>query len=358
MDFKDQIKILQDRVIKLKDQLTTEEATKQTLVLPFIQTLGYDVFNPTEVVPEFTADVGFKKGEKVDYAILLNNRPIILIECKTVTDKLESHDTQLIRYFQTTKAKFAILTNGINYKFYTDLVEVNKLDEKPFLEVDFLNLKDQTVAELKKFSKPYFNIDEIFNSASELKYSNEIKNILSEEFKIPSSGFVKYFTSRVYDGTKTEKILSQFTEIIKKTLGQWLSDQINERLKSVMEKETQEETPPVPIVEGGDKGELDKKKEIITTQEELEGFYIVKSILRQKVTADRVSYKDTLNYFAINILSNNIKKPICRLRFSPTKKYITLFDEKRNEIKYEIKNLDEIFNFSDQLLKSLEDYLK
>ena len=111
MDFKDQIKQVGERVVKLKDQIKTEEATKTALIMPFIQCLGYDVFNPLEVVPEFTADIGIKKGEKVDYAILKDGQPTILIECKWWGENLILHDSQLFRYFHTTKAKFGILMN-------------------------------------------------------------------------------------------------------------------------------------------------------------------------------------------------------------------------------------------------------
>jgi len=148
MDFKDQIKILGERVAKLKDQIQTEEATKHSFVMPFIQTLGYDVFNPTEVVPEYISDIGTKKGEKIDYAILKDGVPAILIECKHWAQDLVIHNNQILRYFNVSKAKFGVLTNGINYKFYSDLEEPNKMDEKPFLEFNICEMKDNQVEEL------------------------------------------------------------------------------------------------------------------------------------------------------------------------------------------------------------------
>src|ERR1043165_5481568 len=125
MEFKNAIKQLGDRVAKMKNQILTEEATKNAFIMPFIQTLGYDVFNPLEVVPEFIADIGIKKGEKVDYAIVRDGHPIILIECKHWSADLDPHNSQLFRYFHTTPAKFGILTNGIFFRFYTDLVLPN-----------------------------------------------------------------------------------------------------------------------------------------------------------------------------------------------------------------------------------------
>ena len=145
MDFKDQIKQLSERILKLKDNIQTEEATKNAFIMPFIQALGYDVFNPLEILPEYTCDIGIKKGEKIDYAVLKDEQPIILIECKHCDQNLSLHDGQLLRYFHVSKAKFGILTNGINYRFYTDLVDANKMDEKPFFEIDMLNLKDTQI---------------------------------------------------------------------------------------------------------------------------------------------------------------------------------------------------------------------
>jgi len=138
--------------------------------------------NPLELLPEMSCDIGTKKGEKIDYAIIKEGKPIILIECKHWKQNLNLHDNQLLRYFNVSKAKFGVLTNGIIYKFYTDLLEPNKMDKKPFLEIDMLNLKDNQIEELKKFHKSYFDIETILSSASELKYIHELKSILTEEF--------------------------------------------------------------------------------------------------------------------------------------------------------------------------------
>lgn len=151
MDFIDQLKALAAKVPALCDVLKTEEATKNALVMPFIQILGYDIFDPTEVVPEFVADVGIKKGEKVDYAIKKEGQIIMLFECKHCGGDLSiKHASQLFRYFSTTEAKIGVLTNGVIYRFFTDLEAPNKMDEKPFLEVDMLDLNETVVGELKK----------------------------------------------------------------------------------------------------------------------------------------------------------------------------------------------------------------
>jgi len=353
-DFKDQIKQLADKVIKLKEQIFTEEATKNAFIMPFIQCLGYDIFNPFEVVPEFIADIGIKKGEKVDYAILKDNQPIILIECKWWGENLDPHGTQLFRYFTTTKAKFGLLSNGITYRFYTDLAEPNKMDEKPFFEFDITDVRDATIDELKKFHKSYFDLDQIVNTASELKYSGEIKAIMANEIKNPSDSFTKYLVGQIYPGKATEKVVKQFKEIIKKSLNQLTSDMINETLKSAIDKKNQQEQEQKAKTEESAQ-ENNKKPKVETTPEEIESFYLVRSILRTKIEVNRVCHRDTQNYLGI-LLDDSIRKPICRLWLNGQKKYISIFDNNKTEVRYEIFGLDDIYKYSEQITQSVMNY--
>jgi len=355
MDFKDVIKQLSDRVEKIKDNLLTEEATKNALIMPFLQALGSDVFNPIEVVPEFTCDIGTKKGEKVDYAIMKDSVPMVLIECKHWQQDLTLHDNQLLRYFTVSKAKFGLLTNGILYRFYTDLVSPNKMDEKPFLEIDLNNLKDNQVEELKKFHKAYFDLDNILNSASELKYTNELKNILAKEFSNPSPELVKLLTKQVYDGSMTQKILDQFTLLVRKSIANHISDMINERLKTALKTEVQEENKLLTEKSATEESEKDEK--IITTGEEIEAFMIVKAILCAKIQFDRITYRDAQSYFSVLIDDNN-RKLICRFYLnSETNKQISFVGEDKKEVRYKIQSLDEIYNYSEQLLKAVEKFI-
>jgi len=353
MDFKDQIKMLGDKVIRLKDQILTEEATKNAFIMPFLNALGYDVFNPTEVVPEFISDIGLKKGEKIDYAIFMDGKPTILVECKHWNQNLSIHDGQLLRYFHVSKAKFGLLTNGIMYRFYSDLVDANKMDEKPFLEFNITEIKDNQIEELKKFHKSYFDADSIVNTASELKYMNELKQILNQELNNPTSDFVKFFTKQVYPGIITAKVLEQFTNLTKKSVQQYISDLITERLKTALIKEDevakeQDNTQTTVNIK-----EVESK--IDTTQDELEAFVIVKSILRQKVDFKRITYRDAQSYFAI-LLDDNNRKPICRLYFNGNKKYFVTLDENKKEVKNEIVSLDDIFKYSEVIIKIIDGY--
>ncbi len=212
MDFIERLQSLSKKLSQVSGGLVTEEATKNALVMPFLHSvLGYDVFDPNEVIPEFSADMGTKKGEKVDYALMKDDEIQILIECKKFSEELSAkHASQLFRYFSVTNARIAILTNGRFYLFYTDLDAPNKMDEKPFLTLDLANLDEHLVPEIKKLTKTSFDVDSVVDAAGELKYLSQIKNVLSEQFKKPKEDFVKFFTSRVYDGVQTPKIKSQF----------------------------------------------------------------------------------------------------------------------------------------------------
>lgn len=355
MDFKDQIKILGERVTRLKDQILTEEATKNAFIMPFLQALGYDVFNPMEVVPEFISDIGLKKGEKIDYAIFMEGNPTILIECKHWNQNLSVHDGQLLRYFHTSKAKFGLLTNGIIYRFYSDLVDANKMDEKPFLEFNITEIKDNQIEELKKFHKSYFDAESIVNTASELKYTNELKQLLNIELNNPSPEFVKLFAKQVYPSVITAKVLEQFTNLTKKSVQQYISDLITERLKTALNKEdeaSKEQDNKTAVVTA-----KEPETKIETTEEEIESFLIVKSILRQKVDLKRITYRDNQSYFNI-LLDDNNRKTICRLYLNGSKKYIATLDESKKEVRNEIKSLDDIFLHSDLLYNVVSGYDK
>lgn len=347
MEFQNKLKSLAERVIDVKENIQTEEATKNAFIMPFIQILGYDVFNPLEVVPEYTADMGIKKGEKVDYAIIQDDNPIILIECKHWKENLDLHNSQLHRYFHATKARFGLLTNGLKYRFFTDLEEKNVMDTEAFLEFDIENIKENTINELKKFHKSSFDITKIVDSASELKYSTAIKNILLNEITDPSEEFVKFFTKRIYSGKViTKKVLDQFTIIVKKANNQALKDIVNDRLKSALHKE---ETIVAEEVQ------TEEVSKIITTEEELEAYYIVRSIARTKIDVTRIIARDTQSYYGI-LLDDNNRKPICRLHLNGGKKYIGIFNQDKKEEKILIDTIDDIYKYTNQILDALSMY--
>ena len=358
MDFKDNLNELVKKIGKYRERVTNEEMTKTAFIMPFFELLGYDTRDPFEFHPEFTADIADAKGEKVDYAILINDEPQILIEAKECSDTLDKHDKQLMRYFHTTRAKIAILTNGIIYKFFTDLDEENKMDTKPFLEIDLLSIKENEINELKKFFKSNFDIGNILTTAEELKYSNAIKKLLKNELEEPTENFVTYILGEVYEGVKTQKVKDKFKNIINKSTTQLINDIVRNRLEGALE--TKLETVP----EQGD-SENDIAEEIKdlveTTGEELEAFAIIKAILHELADdIDKIEYKDTVRYFNV-LYEGNTRKWICRFYFNTDNKYIAfpIFDEDGNKSKKENKMLlekgiNEIYNYSNLIKESFE----
>jgi len=317
MEIQIQLKALADKISTMKEQIQTEEATKNAFVMPFINILGYDIFNPTEVVPEFTADIGLKKGEKVDYAIFQNEQPIIIIECKHWKENLDIHNSQLL------------------------------MDEKPFLEFNITTIKDSTISELNKFHKSNFDVDKIVDNASSLKHTKELRKCFSSELNTPSPEFVRLLTSKVYSGRLTEKVLDLFTELVTKAINQVVSDRVNDRLQNALNKEEEQQIEENSVIEPVSK--------IETTEEELEGYRIVVAILRRKLTIDRIVHRDTQSYFGI-LLDDNNRKPLCRLHLDGSKKYLGLFDSNKNENRIPINSVDEIYNHEAQLLATVDYY--
>lgn len=358
MDLIDKLKAIAQKVETSRSQIQNEQATKTAFIMPFLQAWGYDVFNPMEVHPEYSADLTGLKGEKVDYAICLDNQPIILMECKSCHQNLEhpKHSSQLHRYFNATGANFGVLTNGIIYRFYTDIVKDNIMDDKPFFEFNILDFDDSSVNELKRFSKSSFNSDELEEVARNLLHTKEVKKVIAQQLNDPSPEFVKFFVSHVYSGVRTASVVEKFKEIIKRSLKEYINDIIKEKFEEVLGKEPEPnpaDTPPAdgtPPVEPGEPG---------INPEKLEVFYIIKSILREEINTARIQFKDTRSYFGIN-LDGKVTKTVCRLRFNEKtgKKSISIPDnvETGKEATTNIDSLDEIYGVA-EFLKSRIRYL-
>ena len=352
MDFIDVVKALGEKVSRLKDSIQTEEATKNAFVMPFIAALGYDVFNPLEVIPEFVADLGIKKGEKVDYCIQKDGQPIIIVECKHWKEELNVHNSQLHRYFHVCSTRFGILTNGIVYRFYTDLEEPNKMDNKPFWEFNITDMNEAAIFELKKYQKNGFDVDQILSAATELKYTREIKKIIASEFANPSEPFVRYFAKHIHSSIVTAKVLEQFTPMVKKSLQQYVSELISDRLKTALSNEAEVSVKDAAPVEEPKDTTISEESKTEFTEVEQEAFFIVKSILRTKVNGSRLFYRDTVRYLSV-LLDDSNRKPICRLHLNGSKKYLGLMEEGNKETRIGIETIDNIYDYSDQLMNTL-----
>ncbi|MBA2795668.1 type I restriction endonuclease [Streptococcus porcinus] len=348
---RDGLKQVGKRVSDLSSNITNEEQTKNAFIMPFFQALGYDIFNPLEFVPEFTADVGIKKGEKVDYAIIIDKQPQILIECKSINQQLTKHDSQLFRYFGTTTSKFGLLTNGKEYKFFTDLDEPNKMDTTPFLIIDITDIKDNQFNEIIKFHKENFDIDNIVSSASELKYLNNLKCFLNENINLPSDSFLKYLVSEIYDGVKTQSVLDNFKPIITKGFNQFINDRVNEKLSAALNTNVEvKETEVIP--ENRMTSEDDLKNEIVTTPQELEVYTVVKMLLKDTINPTRVIYRDNKSYFNV-LIDNSIKKWIIRFRTNSKKSTI----EVRNKGIFEINSPLDISTYQKEIIEAARPFL-
>lgn len=346
MDLYDRFLELGEKAIKLVSHVQNEEATKTALVLPFLQVLGYDVFDPTEVVPEFTADVGIKKGEKVDYAICMGDAPIFLIECKPHGAKLDSYSSQLYRYFSVTKARVAILTDGIHYRFYSDLVEPNKLDSEPFLVLNLTNVKRKAAEQASKLAKGTFDIDSILDAAEDLRYASKIRARFSKELDNPSEELVRLLMDPIYSGRFTQQVMSRFKELVKHSLKAHITDAVDDRLRSALEQNKAEEQAK------SEAEVLDHiEPKIVTTATELEGFYAIKAILRDTVDPKRIASRDVQSYFGV-LLDDNNRKPICRLWFNGETKHLGVFDENKVETRIQVSGPNDLFNHADAIVKS------
>jgi len=343
---KEKLELLATKIPLLKQRNVLEEPTKMSLVAPFLQILDYDVFNIEEVDPEYRCDFGTKKGEKIDYAIMKNGEPIILIECKPINTSLDIHGSQLFRYFSVSKSKYGILTNGEIYEFYTDIEQQNLMDKKPFLKINLSNLQDDDVEQLKCFHKSFYNTEEIYNKASNLKYINELTEVIYSDLKQPSEDFIKYYTNKIYPGRNTEKVLGMFSNLIKESYKKILNQNFDNKIKSIV----------------SEKDKIDDKKEKVenkveTTELELDCYFTLRSILREtfKDNIERLKYKDTLNYF--HIFVDGPRKPLIRLYLNGKIKFITFVEKDVLGEKIPFEKVDNLYNIKDKLIEKFNNLI-
>ncbi len=356
MDLANRLRAVGARASRQTEHLQTEAATSTALVLPLIQALGYDVFDPTEVVPEYTADAGIKRGEKVDYAINIGGEPAILIEVKAWNVELDStHTSQLFRYFTVTPARLGVLTNGLRYMLFTDLDAPNKMDERPFHTLDIRSLRDPDIDLLRRLSKGDVDLEAISEVASNMKYVDGIKQALAEEFESPSEDLVRLFAKRVYDGSMTKTAREQFAGIVRKALQQFVNDRVVARLQQAIASEGGELEPavaPAAAPEDADPPEAAATPavdgDIETTELELEAFRVVRAIMAEVVDPERVVMRDRKTYCGI-LLDDNNRKPVCRLWFNGTQKYLGTFDEAKNETRLPVESPTDIYRHRDAL---------
>ena len=294
-----EIRILSSTIENIKQLVDTEEGTKGSFILPFLQCLEYNVFNPLELKAECIADIGAKKGEKVDYVIYNEDEPIIAIECKKWTENLDNHHNQLVRYFHTTKVKIAILTNGIIYKFFSDFNEPNILDSEPFFTFNVCKFTDSDLAFLNNFTKNNFNFNALKTYVDKINYRFKVKNEIINLFTNPDKDLITYLIKKCGYVRVTEKIYNECEPLIKEILEEILIP------KSIQVKN---ETESIKV-----------EKKVKTTEEELEVYELIKNSFPEY----NITYKDNLNWFSIT-LDNTTRKIIAKVKFLKTKNQLII----------------------------------
>jgi len=339
MDIEARLESLANKVRDHREVLLTEEAAKTALVMPFLSALGYDVFDPHEVVPEYTCDIATKRGEKVDYAIFRDGEVAMLVECKPATSALNlNHAGQLFRYFSVTNAKFAILTNGCEYQIFSDLVAPNRMDDRPFFSFSLTDLSKADVRTLSKFHKSSFDEEGIVRVASSLQLETSVAKFLKQQMAEPSGDFVKLVAANVHEGRVTESVRDAVSRTIINAFGSILNERIKDRLQTAM----------TPLVETEVPHESDEPDAIVTTQDEIEGFHIIRAIAAQLVDPKRIVMRDAKSYCAI-LLDDNNRKALARLWFnSPTARYVGMFTGKE-ETRHAVTGIEDIYQHTDAI---------
>lgn len=317
-----------------KRGITTEETTKIALVLPLLRILGWDVENPDELKAEYSADVGVKKSEKIDLALFLEGVTKILIECKSANTTLnQNHLNQLLRYYSVSNAKIAVLTNGVVYRFYTDIERPGRMDEYHFYELDLRNITNRDIEILKLFKRENFTDEDIFNYVNELKYRMKIREAITGEITNPSEEMIRLITKKVFKGVLNKKRYKFFEKIVR------------EEIRNVYENGFIEES------------------DIVTTDEEMEGFYIIRAILSEVVDPSRIVLRDRKSYCAV-LFDDNSNYTICRMHFNDLDNLVVSFFDSmernkngaRIDEKVSINRVSDIYGFRDRLIETVRVY--
>lgn len=318
MGFSEDIAKLSEQVRKRIEQVVGEEATKMALILPFLSVLGYDVYDPTEVMPEYVADFATKKAgqfEKVDYALAINGTIVMLVEAKARGQKAEAHDGQLSRYFNgLLKTKVAIVTNGIEYRFFTDLRDKNFMDKEPFFSFNVLEYDSKEIENLKFFHRDHFDAAVISRQAEEMVYVKGMTHLVGNLLRSPSEEFVRFLVTELgkvalsyeVQGRITNKVLEKFEPIVKKSIQSSLLELMTRSLSQEMAQAVEISKASKTLPETEDTEELPEQElegsKIITTEEEFKAFEKIKAIVETSTNFKlEVKYKDTISYFGLNL---------------------------------------------------------
>lgn len=344
MSFKEDVADLAKRAISAQAVAQTEEATKNAIVMPFLRVLGFDVFDPTQIIPEYVADVGLKKGEKIDYAVKIGSRIEYLVEAKSVSTNLrDAQYSQLFRYFHTCDANIGILTNGLHIWFFTDLDAPNKMDAAPFFKFDLLSYDDNDLRELEKFHKANFSIENIQVAASSLKYLRGAMSFIEGQWADPDEEFVRFVARGFYEGKLTASVVEGLKPIVRRAFDDLFRQRARQKIDVAFDGGAEEAIPAI----------ADNK--VDTTPDELQGFMIVRAIAAEVSPVSRIIMRDAQSYCAV-LFDDNNRKPIVRMHFSGKQKFVTVFDTNKGEKRHDIAGVEDLFQLRDTIKSVVRGY--
>ncbi|WP_053432833.1 type I restriction endonuclease [Sporosarcina globispora] len=241
MNLRETLEMLNKVVNDNRDLIKNEESTKQFLILPFLRGLGYDTYSPQEVTPEFTVDF-HKKNEKVDYAISINGEPKIFLEAKSIQSRISKNAPQLSRYFSTfPSVRLGVLTNGIEYHFFTDLTNANIMDSKPFFIFNITNFKEEDFNHLVNFSKNLYDYESVKTLAESLMYSESFKSVIKEIFENPNDDFIRFVIKERFKFKVTQQFINTARPLMQKCIQEALTEMISEKFDVPVQSQSKQE---------------------------------------------------------------------------------------------------------------------
>lgn len=302
MAFADSLRTLANQIEDRRKHVATEEAVKQALILPFVSTLGFDIYNPAELIPEYKAGWA-KTTEKIDYCLQIHGKPILFIEAKGPNEALVNYDAQLAKYFNSTpELKFCIITNGIEYRFFTDLQEPNLLDKKPFFEFNFEKFGDTDIAVLERFRKDVFNAGSLVGYAEDLVFLEALKRQFIKLLRDPSDEFISFAVkeAELVDSRVTQKVIDRFRPLVKESISASVLEIVQQSLTPRVGGPVAEAPEPCPEPVESEPVNDNGGPRVETTDEELRAFELIKQIVGPHVPdAELIRHNDTERYFAI-----------------------------------------------------------
>ncbi|MBH8564300.1 restriction endonuclease subunit R [Nostoc sp. CENA67] len=348
MGFTEDIAKLSEHVRNKADKGLNEQATKMALILPFLKAIGYDVFDASEVMPEYVADFATKQPgplKKVDFALAINGNVVMLLEAKACGQKAEAHDGQLRYYFNSLVAtKVGIVTNGIVYRFFTDLRAVHVMDNEPFFTFNILEYDSKDIDNLKFFHRDNFDVAAIVRHAEEMLYVNGMTQLVGNLLRSSSDEFIRFLVSELrasdpkyeFKGNISPAVINKFKPIVKKSIQgsllELMTSSLNREMEQPVEVEVEQE------IEEEEKQQEPQESRIVTTAEEITAFEKIKTITQASTSYNfEVKYKDTASYFGINLgrstwwflrlyLSSQKKSIITRLNVDEVKSLAPNFE--------------------------------